>query len=88
MWQLVLAVLVTVVLVAFGMANTHQVELSIVVGAPVKFRLIVLMALAYAAGIVTAWFREMVIRVARQAERRRLHARLKQTAVTAPEGGE
>ncbi len=88
MLQLILAVLVTVVLVAFGMANTHQVELSIVVGAPVKFRLIVLMALAYAAGIVTAWFREMARRVARQAERRRLQARLKTTAVSAPEGAE
>jgi uncharacterized membrane protein YciS (DUF1049 family) len=88
MWRLVLAVLVTVALVAFGMANTHQVELSVVVGPPVKFRLIVLVALAYAAGIVTAWFREMLGRVARQAERRRLQARLKATAVTAPEGGE
>ncbi len=86
--QLILAILVTVVLVAFGMANTHQVELSVVVGAPLKFRLIVLMALAYAAGIITAWFREMAHRVARQAERRRLQARLKNKAVAVAEGGE
>jgi uncharacterized membrane protein YciS (DUF1049 family) len=88
MLQLALAVLVTVALVAFGMANTHQVELSVVVGAPVRFRLIILLAIAYAAGIVTAWFREMVKRAARQAERRRLAARLKTAAVSAPEAAE
>ncbi len=77
MAQLILAVILTVTLVAFSMANTHQVELSCVFGAPLQVRLIVLLAVAYGTGVVTAWFQQMARNAARQARKRREQALLR-----------
>lgn len=71
MRQLVLAVLITVVVVLFGFANSHEVELGYVVGEPIEMRLVFLLAIAFATGALTAVFRRM----AQEARRRRGRAR-------------
>lgn len=70
MAQLVVAVLSTVALVLFAMANTHDVELSYVVGSPIRIRLIFLLAVAFLSGVVSTLFYQMVSRVALTARRR------------------
>lgn len=71
MRQLVLAVLTTVVVVAFGFANAHEVQVSCVVGEPVEIRLVFLLAIAFAAGVLTAIFRRMAAAAARRRTRGR-----------------
>ena len=71
MRRLVLAVVTTVLVVAFGFANAHEVELGYVVGEPAEVRLVFLLATAFAAGVLTAVFRSMAV----QARRRRKRAR-------------
>jgi uncharacterized integral membrane protein len=63
MIRLVLAILSTVSAVVFVMANTHQVELSFVIGAPVRVRLIFLLMLTFMTGVVTAWLWSMIAHV-------------------------
>ena len=75
MAQLITAVLSTIALVLFAMANTHDVELSYVVGSPIRIRLIFLLAVAFFAGIVCTLLYQMVSRVASEARRRAYRAR-------------
>lgn len=69
MFRLVVAVALTIIFVAFIMMNTHHVGLSMVVGEPVKIRLIFLLLAAFALGMMSASFYAMVRQV-----RRRRHA--------------
>jgi uncharacterized integral membrane protein len=68
MIRLMLAVLATVVLVAFSMANAHRVELSLIFGRPAEIRLITLLAATWGAGLLTGVLWGMFRRV-QQAER-------------------
>ena len=61
--RLVLAISATVLLVAFAMANTHHVELSLVFGRPAEVRLIFLIGTTYVAGVLTGTFWGMVRRL-------------------------
>lgn len=65
--RLVIAILATVLVVAFAMANTHRVELSLVFGRPAEIRLIFLIGTTYIAGVLTGTFWGMVRRI-KQAE--------------------
>ena len=82
MVQLFFAIVATVVVVVFAMANTHHVQLSFALGAPFHVRLITLLVVAYAGGLITAWFYTMIVKVRRNSElrRRREIARTIQTA--------
>jgi len=53
MFRLVSAVIITVLLVAFTMANTQHIELSFVFGKPVEIRLIFLLASTFVLGAAT-----------------------------------
>lgn len=53
MIRLILAVIFTVVLVAFSMANAHHIELSVVFGKPIEIRLIFLLGSTYVLGTAT-----------------------------------
>ncbi len=52
MLRLIIAVVLTALVVAFGMSNGHQVPVSFVIGAPIQVRQIFLLATALATGIV------------------------------------
>jgi len=69
--RLILAVLITIAVVVFAMANMHFVVLSLVFGPPLQMRLIFLLMSAFAAGIITASFVMMVrkIRLKRSVKR-------------------
>lgn len=69
MLQLIVAVVVTVAVVLFGMANSHHVELSYVWGEPVRIRMIFLLAIAFLAGSVTTYLYQMANRVSRRSRR-------------------
>lgn len=71
MIQLFIAILVTIIVVMFGMANTHHVELNFVLGDPVEIRLVFLLAATYVAGGATAYLYVLFSRVARGIRRRR-----------------
>jgi uncharacterized integral membrane protein len=49
--------LVTVVFVAFGLSNTHRVQLSFVVG-QTEVRLIFLLLVSFASGVLTIFLRK------------------------------
>jgi uncharacterized integral membrane protein len=63
MIRLIVAVLVTILLVAFAVANTHNVELSLVFGKPTEIRLITLMVAIYALGTATGVLWGMIRRL-------------------------
>jgi uncharacterized integral membrane protein len=65
MARLIIAILATILLVAFAMANTHHVELSLVFGKPTEIRAITLLGAAYGAGVLTAVIGDMVLRLKR-----------------------
>lgn len=71
MWRLVSAVALTVVVVAFSMANGHHVELGYLVGGPVRIRLIFLLWIAFGAGFLLTTFYSMAVRARRERARRR-----------------
>lgn len=71
MGQLVLAILLTMLIVVFGMVNTHHVPLSPIFGEPIRVRMIFLLAIAFLAGSVVTFFYQMVSRLRRRAEQRR-----------------
>ncbi len=73
MLRLVLSVLITIVFVAFVMMNTHHVALSVVVGEPVKIRLIFLLLATFVLGIMSSSFFIMVRQV-RQRKRVRIES--------------
>ncbi len=62
-FRLILSVVTTVLSVVFIMANTHDVELGIVFGGPVRIRLIFLLMSAFLLGVVVSWLLGMVWRV-------------------------
>jgi uncharacterized integral membrane protein len=72
MLQLVLAIIATITAVLFAMANSHDVELSYIVGEPIRIRMVVLLAGVFVAGWVGATFYQMVAQVTRR--RRRVRA--------------
>lgn len=85
MARLIILMSLTVILVVFAMSNTQDVELSLVFGEPVEIRLIVLLAVAYASGVVTSFFYHTITQLNRQTQRRRLRAR--QVALAKREDG-
>lgn len=50
MWRLLTTIIGTAAVVAFAVANTHHVEMSIVIGAPIRVRLIFLLMSTFAVG--------------------------------------
>lgn len=56
MLKLVLLALITILIVAFSLANSHHVFLSVVVGAPLQIRLVFLLLSTYFLGIATPIF--------------------------------
>lgn len=71
MQQLVVAIVLTVVLVAFSVANSHHVALSYVFGEPTRVRLIFLLWIAYGAGLLASILYLLSVRAARRARARR-----------------
>jgi len=69
MLQLVLAVAVTIAIVLFGLANSHDVELSYIVGEPIRIRMIFLLFCVFFAGWVAAYFYQMIVQVNRRRSR-------------------
>lgn len=63
MVRLFLAIVVTVLTVVFIMANTHDVELDVVFGSPVRIRLIFLLLSTFILGMVISSLFGMVARV-------------------------
>lgn len=63
MVRLILAVVLTISVVSFVMVNTHHVNLSFVVGPPVKIRLIFLLMSAFFVGTICTSFLMMVWRL-------------------------
>ncbi len=59
MWKLILAVALTVTLVALGMANSHQTQLNYFVGEPVAIRVVVLVGICYLAGALSVLFGQL-----------------------------
>lgn len=59
MAKLIAIFLLTVLLVLFAFANSHDVELSYVIGEPIRIRLVVLLAVAFGAGALTATFYQL-----------------------------
>jgi uncharacterized integral membrane protein len=82
MFRLILAIVATVSAVVFVMANTHRVELSFVVGSPVRVRLIFLLMLTFLAGLITTWLWGLIAQV-RWSRRVRSEVRQERAAVEA-----
>lgn len=80
MFRLILAVVATISAVVFVMANTHEVELSFVIGAPVQVRLIFLLMLTFLAGLITSWLWGLISQVR---WRRRVRNELRQERTAA-----
>ena len=66
MWKLTLAVVVTVAIVALGMANAHQTQLNYFVGEPVTIRVVVLIGVCYLAGALSVVIGQLVSEAKRQ----------------------
>ena len=79
MFRLILAIVATVSAVVFVMANTHEVELSFVIGSPVRVRLIFLLMLTFLAGLITSWLWGLIAQVR---WRRRVRKELRQERAT------
>ena len=62
MFQLALAILITVVIVVFSVANSHHVQLSFIVGAPAEVRLVFLLMCSFFMGIVVPIFYQLIQR--------------------------
>ena len=76
MKRLISIMLLTVIVTLFAVANSHHVELSFIFGAPVRMRMVFLLAGVFAAGVIsTISFQEW-----RKAYRRRRDALLVKTA--------
>lgn len=63
MFRLAFAVLLTILVVAFAMSNTHPVTLSFVLGPPVKIRLIFLMMSTFLLGMLFFGLAAMVLKL-------------------------
>lgn len=87
MARLIVLMSLTIVAVVFAMSNTQDVQLSLVFGEPVEIRLIVLLVIAYAGGVVSSFFYQTITQLNRRAERRRLRASARQTALAKTEDG-
>lgn len=85
MFRLIAAIVLTVSAVVFVMANTHHVELSFVVGSPVRVRMIFLLMVTFIAGLVTAGLWGMF---ARMRWKRRIVEQLRQERVAADAAAE
>ena len=66
MVRLITAVALTVVVVAFSMANAHHVELGYLVGEPVRIRLVFLLWVAFGVGFLGTTLYAMAVRVRRE----------------------
>lgn len=65
MGRLISAVSVTVVVVAFSMANVHHVELDYPFGEPIRVRLVFLLWIAFGTGFLGTTFYSMAVRARR-----------------------
>jgi uncharacterized integral membrane protein len=60
MLRLLIAIVITILIVAFVMMNMHFVSISLVVGPPVRIRLIYLLLTALVIGMLSATFIKMI----------------------------
>ena len=63
MLKLIFAILVTVAVVTFSLSNSHDVELSLIFGPPVKIRLIFLLLCTFFLGMTVPIFHGIVRRI-------------------------
>jgi uncharacterized integral membrane protein len=70
--RLVVATALTVLVVIFAMGNAHRVEMGLVFGKPLEIRLIFLLAIAYACGVVTTLFWIAIRNVSRKVAAQKL----------------
>ena len=71
MLQLVVAVIVFVAIVLFGMANSHDVELRYIIGEPIRIRMVFLLFCVFLAGWATAYFYQLIAQLGRRERRLR-----------------
>jgi len=74
MSRLIVLIVLTAAVVAFGMANGHRVPVSFIVGEPVQVRQIFLLASAAVAGAVGTLVAQQLARVSRRRQRELLRA--------------
>ncbi len=60
MIKLALVVLLTFVIVAFGIANSHHIPVSFVLGAPVEIRLVFLILCTFFLGTAVPLFHQLI----------------------------
>ena len=72
MRRLIVLIVLTAAVVAFGMANGHHVPVSLVVGEPIQVRQIFLLLSAAAAGAVGTIVAQQVARISRRRQREQL----------------
>ena len=82
MRRLALVILGTIVAVLFSLANSHHVNVSLIFGAPVRIRMIFVIAGAYFMGIISTIIFEQWQRV----KRKRDFEAARQAAPVAEEG--
>lgn len=82
MRRLVIVMLGTIVAVLFSLANSHHVNVSLIFGAPVRIRMIFVIAGAYCLGIISTIIFEQWQRV----RRKRDFEEARQAASAAEEG--
>ena len=85
MVRLLSAVGLTVVVVTFGMMNTHHVQLSAVLGEPLRIRMIFLLALVFLGGSLSTVFYQMARRTFVRGDLRRMRSRKSGTDGVEPE---
>jgi uncharacterized integral membrane protein len=82
MKRLVFFIVATIVATSFAVANSHHVEISLIVGAPVRMRMIFLLVGAFSAGVVST----LGIQEWRTVQRRRRDGALRRVAEERPAG--
>ena len=80
MKRLVFFIVATVVATSFAVANSHHAEISLIVGAPVRMRMIFLLVGAFTAGVVST----LGIQEWRAVQRRRNNGALRKVAEAGP----
>ena len=80
MKRLVFFIVATVVATSFAVANSHHAEISLIVDAPVRMRVIFLIAGAFTAGVIST----LGVQEWRAVERRRRDGALRKGAEAGP----
>ncbi len=72
MAKILITIAITGVLVLFGMQNSDHVPVSLIVGSPVKVRLVFLLGVAAASGFLVCYFQGLGKELKLKKENRRL----------------